>query len=148
MEKCYKVAALYLATLRAMSIIHQRNHWTTSGDTFYGDHLLFDRIYESANENIDTAAEKFMGLFGAEPLDYDTQTTLLNKVLLKYKKLDGSPVDMSLAIEKDFIKFSKDAYNCFEEEGRLTLGLDDMITAISGMREESVYLLQQVLDKQ
>ncbi len=148
MEKCDKVAALYLATLRAMSIIHQRNHWTTHGDNFYSDHLLFDRIYESTNENIDTAAEKFMGLFGDDFLDYNTQTGLLNKVLLKYKELNISPVEMSLAIEKDFLKFSKDAYNCFEEEDRLTLGLDDMITSISGTREESVYLLQQVLDEQ
>ena len=97
---------------------------------------------------IDTTAEKFIELFGVDPLDYNIQTTLLNKALLNYKKLDGSPANMSLTIEKDFIKLSKDAYNCFEEEVRLTLGLDDIITAISGMREESVYLSQQVLDKQ
>jgi hypothetical protein len=52
---------------------------------------------------------------------------------------------MSLAAEKDFIKLSKDAYNCFEDEDKMTLGMDDMIMSISSKREEAVYLLQQVL---
>lgn len=147
MDKCNKIAALYIATLKAMAIIHQNNHWTTRGSTFYGDHLLFERLYDSTLKNVDNAAEKFMGVFGDQVLNYDLQTDILHKVLLKYKNLEGSPSQMSLAIEKDFIKFSKDAYNCFEEEGKLTLGLDDMIMSIANQREESIYLLQQVLAK-
>jgi DNA-binding ferritin-like protein len=145
MDKCSKVASLYIASLKAMALIHQHNHWTTRGVAFYGDHLLFMRIYESALENLDTAAEKFVGLFGDSVLDYDLQTELLNKVLSKYSKLEGSTTAMSLCVEKDFIKFSKEAYSCFEKEGKLSLGLDDMIMAIASKREESVYLLQQSL---
>lgn len=146
MDKSFKVAALYVASLKAMALIHQHNHWTTKGISFYGDHLLFERLYNSALENLDLAAEKFIGLLGPECLDYSLQTALLSKVLSKYKDVEGSPVEMSLAIEKDFIKLSKDAYDCFENEGKLSLGLDDMIMAISSQREESVYLLQQNLE--
>lgn len=145
MDKCSKVAALYIATLKAMALIHQHNHWTTRGIAFYGDHLLLERLYDSTLEDLDLAAEKYVGLFGDAVLSYDLQTELLNKVLSKYSKLEGSPLEMSLAVEKDFIKFSKDAYNCFEEEGKLSLGLDDMIMSIASNREESVYLLQQTL---
>lgn len=143
MDKCCKVAALYVATLKSIALIHQNNHWTTKGVAFYGEHLLFQRLYESALENLDLAAEKFIGLFGNDCLSYDLQIELLTKVLSKYKNLEGSPIPMSLAAEKDFIKFSKDAYNCFEAEERLTLGLDDMIMSIASQREESIYLLQQ-----
>lgn len=145
MDKCSNVAALYIATLKAIAQIHQHSHWTTRGDNFYGDHLLFERLYDSALENMDTAAEKSIGLFGSQVLDYEMQVNLLNKVLMKYKNLEGSPAEMSLAIEKDFLKLSKDAYNCFDKEGKLTLGLDDMIMSIASQREESVYLLQQLL---
>lgn len=145
MDKCSKTAALYIASLKAIALIHQHSHWTTKGDTFYGDHLLFERIYNSALGNLDTAAEKFMGLFGPDCLDYALQAELLNKVLLKYKGLEGEPLSMSLSIEKDFIKFSQDAYNCFKDEGKLTLGLDDMVMTIASKREEAVYLLQQPL---
>jgi len=70
------------------------------------------------------AAEK---LVGYDTPAYDLHTALLNKVLLKYKNLEESTIKMSLAIEKDFLKFSKMVYNCFEDEGKLTLGLDDII---------------------
>jgi DNA-binding ferritin-like protein len=145
MDKCSKTAALYIATLKAISLIHQHSHWTTKGLLFYGDHLLFERIYKSALEDLDLAAEKFIGLFGEDCLNYQLQADLLNKVILKYKGLEGKQLAMSLAIEKDFLKFSKDAYNCFEEEGTLTLGLDDMVMAIASNREGAVYLLQQAM---
>lgn len=143
MDKCCKVAALYIASLKGLALIHQHSHWTTKGVAFYGNHLLFERLYKSVLENVDLAAEKFIGLLGDECLDYDMQTDLLSKVLGKYSNLEGSPLEMSLTAEKDFIKFAKDAYNCFEEGGRMTLGLDDMIMSISSDREEAIYLLQQ-----
>lgn len=145
MDKSYKVAALYVASLKGIALIHQHSHWTARGLNFYGSHKLFEELYHSALEDLDVAAEEFIGLFGDDYLDYELQTELLSKVLSKYNNLEGSPLEMSLAAEKDFIKFSKDAYNCFEDEGSLTLGLDDMIMSISKQREKSVYLLQQTL---
>lgn len=147
MDKCSKTAALYIASLKAISLIHQHSHWTTRGIAFYGNHLLFERIYKSALEDLDLAAEKFIGLFGPDCLDYVLQADLLNKVLLRYKGLEGKPLLMSLTVEQDFLKFSKDAYNCFEEEGNLTLGLDDMVMSIASNREGAVYLLQQTEGK-
>lgn len=145
MNKCSKVASLYIASLKAIALIHQFNHWTTKGSSFYGDHLLFERLYNSALEDLDLAAEKFIGLFGDDCINYDLQIELLHKVMLNYKNLEGSPIEMSLAVEKDFLKFSKDAYDCFERESTLSLGLDDMVMAIASKREESVYLLKQSL---
>lgn len=146
MDKCCKVANLYIATLKAISFIHQHNHWVTKGDNFYGSHLLFERLYDDVLKDLDLAAEKFVGLFGDECLNYDLQAEFLNKVLLKYKNLEGSPFELSMAIEKDFIKFSEEAYKCFEDEDRLTLGLDDMIMSIVSNRETSIYLINQSLN--
>jgi DNA-binding ferritin-like protein len=147
MEKCQKVAALYVATLRAIAIVHQQNHWTTRGLDFYGDHLLFERLYDAALENLDSAAERVIGLFGAECLDYTLQVDFLNKVLDRYKKIKGTPEEISLAVEKDFLNFAKEAYNCWEDNDKLTMGLDDLATSISSKSEEACYLLQQALTK-
>jgi DNA-binding ferritin-like protein len=146
MDKCNKIAALYVATLKCMALIHQHNHWTTKGSNFYGDHLLFKRLYESASEDLDLAAEKFIGVLGEEIMNYDFQTELVNKILSKYSNLEGSPKEMSMEVEKDFITFSASAYECLKKEGKMTLGLDDMIMAIASKREESVYLLKQALN--
>lgn len=143
MDKCCKVAALYIASLKAIAQIHQHNHWTVNGDNFYELHLLFERLYDATLENLDMAAEEFIGLFGEECLNYSLQAEFLNKVLLKYNDMVDDPVAMSLKVEKDFITFSKEAYNCFEAEGKLSLGLDDMIMSIAKKHEEALYLLQQ-----
>jgi DNA-binding ferritin-like protein len=147
MDKHIKIAALYIATLRAITIIHSQNHWTTKGEMFYGEHLLFERIYNSSLEDLDAAAERFVGLFGEDCLNYDFQIELLSKVLSKYKNLEGSPVEMSLAVEKDFIKLSSDAYESFEGDDKLSLGLDDLLMSIASKREEATYLLQQTLSQ-
>lgn len=144
MEKCEQVANLYIAMLRTIALVHHFNHWTAKGSNFYGDHLLFQRIYESALEDLDGAGEKFMGVL-ENCLDYDLQTTLIAKLLNKYKP-NNDIVDQSLSIEKDFLKLNKEARACFEKAGKLSLGLDDMLAAISSSREEAVYLLQQLKD--
>lgn len=148
MEKSAKIAALYITTLKALALIHQHSHWTSLGDDFYGQHLLFERLYKSVLENLDLAAEKFIGLMGDACLDYDTQADLLHKVLLKYRNLEGSPTEMSLAVERNFLKLNKDAFQAFEDENKMTLGLDDALCVIASEREEAVYLLQQVLKGQ
>lgn len=147
MEKVWQIANLYVATLRQIYLTHQYSHWTTRGEAFYADHLVFERLYKAAQDDADLAAEKMIGLFGSEGVDYDAQRNFMSKLAAKYAELNGSPLEMSLQIEKDFLKFSKEAYDALEEEGVLSLGLDDMIMSIASKREESCYLLQQILDK-
>jgi len=166
MERCCKIAGLYLATLKAIYLVHQHSHWTTKGANFYGNHLLFQRLYEAAQDSADSAAEKFLGLFGEDGVDFQLQNELLHKVLTKFEKFSGElpsknamskignlydanfyPVEMSLTAEKEFLKLSKEAYDAFEDEGVMTLGLDDMIMSIASKSEEAVYLLQQSLKK-
>lgn len=148
MEKVWKIANLYVATIRQMYLIHQFSHWTTRGEAFYSDHLVFERLYKSAGEDADMAAEKMIGLFGTSGVDYDMQKDFMAKLAEKYADLNGSPVEMSLKIEQDFLDFSKEAYSAFEDEGVLSLGLDDMIMSIASKREEACYLLQQILDRE
>lgn len=143
MDNCLRVANLYLATLKSIAFIHQHNHWTISGVNFYGNHLLFQRLYDSVTANVDSAAEKFIGLLGKEAVDYSLQIDLVSKIMSKYKDKTQDAIEMSLAVEKDFIKLSSELYKIFEKENKLTEGLDDLILSIANEHEESIYLLQQ-----
>jgi DNA-binding ferritin-like protein len=145
MDKHIKIAALYIAALEAVALIHTRNHWISKGNAFYGDHLLFERIYKTALEDFDSAAERFVGLFGTDVLDYQTHVALISGVMSKYKLVSGSPAAQSLAAEQGFLKLASDAYKSFEETGHLTLGLEDLMPAISSSRESAIYLLKQKL---
>lgn len=141
MNDLTELMSCYVAFLRVIYFIHQNNHWISKGTNFYGNHLLFQRIYESAQTDADLAAEKVVGLFGEECLDFNLQKTLINK-LLELKKEDDT-IKSSLEIEKKFLAFSKKVYGILEKSNKMTLGLDDMLMAIASKREESVYLLQQ-----
>ncbi len=139
-ENCAK----YVAFLRVLYLLHQNHHWLTSGVGSYAYHLLFERIYKTAAENADLAAEKFIGLFGRESLGVKEQPELIKELLAKYSVSgDESLPVSSLKAEQDFLTFSEEFYKDSEIQSKMSLGLDDMIMAIASERETSVYLLKQ-----
>jgi len=141
MRTIEELANMYVAYLRAIYLTHQNSHWITKGQAFYGDHLLFERIYKSSSENADSAAERMIGLFGSDALDPQLQLQFIHKILEKSSGDD--PLDTSMKIEKQFLQFSQSFYDTMKKEGKLSLGLDDLIMSIASNREESVYLLGQ-----
>src|SRR5690606_14936816 len=49
-EEACKLLSMYVAFTRALYLLHQQNHWESVN---YGDHLLFQRLYEDAQEMAD-----------------------------------------------------------------------------------------------
>lgn len=139
-----EICAKYVAFLRTLYLLHQNHHWLTFGVGFYGNHLLFERLYKSAQENADMAAEKFIGLFGREVLGVKEQSNLIKELLDKYSTTEYYSKH-SLKAEQDFLEFSTSIYEKLKSQNKMSLGLDDMIMSIAGNREESVYLLKQNL---
>ncbi len=143
MDKCVETANIFVAMLRVAYDIHQTNHWLFKGPAGYGHHKLYQRIYESALEDLDSCAEKFIGALGDESVSYIVQKELTHKIGLKYK--DKSGLEQSLAVEKDMVNFIETAYQCFEDNGKLTQGIANMIGNVSDARETAIYLLQRAL---
>lgn len=133
----------FVAYLRAIYLVHQNSHWESSGKSFYGNHLLFQRLYESAQESADQAAEKAIGVFDSKCMSPKVQHHLLSKILSKYENEDV--FDNSINIELDFQTLAKKVYNKIEENGDMTLGLDDMIMATCNDREVGIYLIKQAM---
>ena len=57
------------ACLRAAHHLYLTLHWQAKGPTFYGDHLLFERLYSARAEEIDGLAELIAGTYGSVHLD-------------------------------------------------------------------------------
>jgi DNA-binding ferritin-like protein len=142
------MANLYVATLRAIYLVLQFCHWETRGLGFYGNHLLFERLYKQSAEDADFAAEKFIGLFGEPAVDYKLQQEFISKLLIKYQDHQDDRLHLALTIEKDFIAFAKQCYDELDKDGTLSLGLDDMIMSQSSNHEGSIYLLKQAIDEE
>lgn len=85
----------FMATVRAVHNLAKIYHWKSNGTEFYGDHLLFDRIADTFDEElVDKFAEQYYMTNPAmlEELDHltETQCIIENQYLTK----STEPIDM------------------------------------------------------
>jgi DNA-binding ferritin-like protein len=83
-NKVSELCCYYVALLRSVYLVHQNGHWLSKGNDFYGNHLMLERIYKTAAEDADLAAEKFLGLFDPSVIDLDMQASLIGKFLKEF----------------------------------------------------------------
>ena len=73
-----------LSCLRALRMSHHTAHWQVKGTPFYGDHLLFERLYTAIDDEIDGLGEKMVSKYGADSVEAvescDRMCSLLEKV--------------------------------------------------------------------
>lgn len=134
--------------LRAAAMLHQSHHWQISGVSFYGDHLLFERIYGDSQGFIDQVAEKAVSLGGINLVCPKTQAAIVGYLVELWctESLDVSAAKMvqtSLEVENCVIACLREAKKNLEARDGLTEGTDNLIQGIIDKHEEFVYLLQQ-----
>lgn len=144
--------AVLLAAAQAVQHIHQTHHWQTRGGAFYGDHLLYQRLYEDMFDEVDGLAERLIGMTGqaimVQPLlTMDHMLGIAKRMYAGAKVLPG-PEDLpalSLRTELCFTLALQYVYKLLESKGELSMGTDDMLQAMANLHETHVYLLQQRL---
>jgi DNA-binding ferritin-like protein len=144
----YGELSLLLVNMRALVMIHQTNHWISKGNQFYGDHLLFQRLYEESNDEIDSIAEKAIGLGGPDNVNLPLQAQQVNEVLQSYGPTSTIPqagdlAKRSLTAEVSFLRCVAHCVDSLNEHGLMTRGLDNMLAGIEDTHEGHVYLLKQ-----
>lgn len=140
-----KHLAHLLSYLRAMYLSYQTSHWQTKGPVYYGNHLLFQRLYESVQAEIDTLAEKMVGYFGSAGVNLDGQVDLISTIAQAFSRIPDHH-QRGLESEAGLQRHLKSAYDAIKESGLMTLGLDDFLMATASAHETNMYLLQQVLN--
>lgn len=133
-----------LALLRAQYWNYQESHWKVKGASFYGNHLLFQRLYESVVEQTDVLAEKLVGTYGPEAVDSAVLVPRFNSFLSRWQQV-GCLHKRGLVSEADFQVVVKKVYEDLKEMGALSLGMDDFLMAAANDHETNQYLLRQVL---
>lgn len=140
-----------VSSLRAVAQLHQSHHWQASGATYYGDHLLFERLYNAANEDVDAVAERAAGLNGSAHLD---TRELAQGTLNHLKSLGDEPrgdnmrmMTLSLAAERALLDQIAQIKRMLTSTNRLTAGTSNLLDGIADRHEQSIYLLQQRLSR-
>jgi DNA-binding ferritin-like protein len=133
-----------LGCLRAQYLSYQTSHWQVVGQSFYGNHLLFARLYESVQAQVDQLAEKLVGYLGREVVGLDHQIKHIAGYTMRWSQIDCHH-KRGLQSEADLQAALKRAYDGIKQIHAMTLGLDDWIMATANAHEENEYLLQQAL---
>lgn len=133
-----------LATLRAAQMIHQTGHWRVGGKTYYGDHRLLERLYNSVGEEIDGLAEKMVEKYGEDSVDLHGQIDHMHTVIKGVAKISCN-FKRAQAVEKMLQKLFKLSYDKLKEAEDLSLGMDDFLMASANNHETNCYLLGQRL---
>ena len=144
----YAQLSVLLAHLKFLSHVHHTHHWISRGDPFYGDHLLFQNLYEAVESEIDMVAEKAVGLGSNMNVDINLITAQVYRLVQGYGPSSTIPRASDLArrsyqAEMSFIRVVSRLVDSLKEMGILTRGLDNMIAGIEDKHETHIYLLKQ-----
>lgn len=160
-----------LSWLQAARLFYHSIHWRVRGSSFYGDHLLFQRLYSGdeggpdLDSQIDKLAEKMVAKYGPYsvqiyPHKDDTfhHTSLISKIDYAledssgkfvdetYKFVSDCPFRQAIQIEKSIQKVISYCYNELKKNNSLSLGMDDFLMSLASERETAMYLLKQRVD--
>lgn len=120
---------------------YQTAHWQSKGVLFYQDHLLFERLYNSVNEEIDTVAEKGVAL--TADISVVNLCEHLKSVYALAEKLPTENAEnvqfaqTALMLEKQFLSFLAEV----EQQG--SVGFKNLCGDLADKHEQNIYLLGQ-----
>lgn len=145
----YAELGIVIDLLRALSMLHHTHHWQAQGSQFYGDHLLYQKLYEMADDQIDMVGEKAVGL--GFPDLVMPRHSLENMRRYIEAVEDGDIMDApslkmakrSLLAEKSFITAGEKMMDQLKSKGLLTRGVEQMLGTILDEHEGLLYLLKQ-----
>jgi len=148
----YPQLSVALVHLKYLYALHQNHHWTAMGDSYYGDHLLFQRLYDGILKEIDTLAEKSIGLGCVGNVDLHLQHSQLLRLVTGQGSASMIPQSSDLAkkslmAEMNFLSVMKHLCDSLKECGLMTHGLDNLLAGIEDAHEGHVYLLKQRISR-
>lgn len=144
----YAELSVVLVHLRYLALLHQTHHWIARGDSFYGDHQLFEHLYQRTLEDIDEVAERAIGLGNEQNVTLAAQLAQLVRLshdVCSPQTIPNSSglAQASLAAECSFLRVLKGMRESLRSQHALTDGLDDLLPQVASRHERHVYLLRR-----
>jgi len=136
--------AAFLAVTEALQMLEHSHHWQTKGENFYGDHLLYQRLYTDVLQEIDLIGEKLIGVSQEIGLtNYFKRVKAMEMFLKAVTHSDQPYIVVTHDAELTYVRMGGELMDRLEQAGLLTRGLEQMLGNILDKHEEHIYLLDQ-----
>lgn len=152
-QTSYAELGIITGVLKGLNSLYQVYHWRACGSEFYSDHLLFQRLYEGIQEELDTFGERTLGqsqdASSVNPVTLCKVECEFVKFCIEYSKSLNSNVgeDSSIATliqaENLFIEILEFSLESLEAKQVLSVGTANLIEDTLDKHETNLYLLTQ-----
>lgn len=147
-DRPFAELSVVLVHLHVMALNAQLSHWTCKGDSFYGDHELFERLYVELQKDVDALAERAVGLGGAELVSLPLVTRQIDCLAQELGPSTTIPRTDDLArraleLEYRILNVIAFAVESLRARKMLTRGLDNLLAGLEDRHESNVYLLKR-----
>ena len=134
------------AALRAEHQLFWTYHWRAKGSSYYGDHLLYQRLYEARVPEIDRMAEVIMAVGGPSAVDPMRSWVAVSEIIDRSEKLGPNDAARGVALVADALN-RIDAANTLLGSDSRTLAINNVLAGIADKHLEALYLLRQRAEK-
>ena len=146
-QQSFNVMLGLLAAARAHYLWFHGAHHVTRGACFVGDHKLYSKIYEEYVTDFDSLAEKGIVMFGERIADPLIVTQAAAQMLSAYQSPSALQpqgiASAGLSIERNYISRLEKSRLDLQAGGRLSLGLDNLLSQFADNHEKWIYQLGQ-----
>ena len=117
-------------------------HWRAKGAPYYGDHLLYQRLYEKRQDELDRMAEVISAVAGTQVLD-PVKALDAAKPFVQSIESINEPDAVKARIAAQAILSLLDTANTVAKGSPYELSINNVLAGIADNHLEAVYLLQQ-----
>ena len=139
----------YVGKIKSLELWFHSAHHCAKGVSFAGDHeLLYNEIYNNANELFDKTVEKMISITDCEDVACPIGIAASSAdCLRKYTSpSNANPLNIAVsgcALIKDFIVEIENIHQCLKECNKLTLGTEDLLASTANDYEGYLYKMKQ-----
>lgn len=117
-------------------------HWRAKGAPYYGDHLLYQRLYEKRQEELDRMAEVISAIGGSSLLDPVKALDAAKPFVQSIEAINANDATKG-RIAAQAILSLLDTANTAAKGSPYELSVNNVLAGIADNHLEAVYLLQQ-----
>jgi len=130
------------AAVRAEHQLFWTYHWRSKGAPYYGDHLLWQRLYEARVPEIDRMAEVIMAIGGPSAVDPMRSWVAVSDIINRSENLGPTDPARGVALVADTLN-RIDAANEMLAGAANTLAINNVLAGFADKHLEALYLLRQ-----
>lgn len=122
-------------------------HWKSKGTSYYGDHLLYERLYRARRKEIDRLAELIIAIEGADRLSVARAVQAVAPIVDGIERMQIPDAQKGLVAANMTLSALRQA-DAASQGSPYALAVSNALATFSENQMEAVYLLKQRLNGQ